>query len=79
LDDAADTASIDIHTATDRVVGDRLHVVFDEHRQPVRLTLEPGGEWTVVAVEPFELPRVGIAAPIMGARLTLRRAPQGST
>ena len=78
MDDSADTVSIDIHRETERVVGDRVHVVFDGGR-PVRLTTGPGGDWTVVAVEPFELPHSMAGPPEMGARLTLRRVSEGST
>jgi hypothetical protein len=61
------------------VVGDRVHVVFDEELRPLRLSLEPGGDWTVVAVEPFEPPRGGAWPTEMGARLMLRRVSQGGT
>ena len=78
MDDSADTVSIDIHRETERVVGDRVHVVFDGGR-PLRLITEPGGDWTVVAVEPFEF-LLGMAGPpAMGTRLTLRRVSQSST
>jgi hypothetical protein len=74
LDDTVCTVSIDINGATNRVVGDRVHVIFDEDENPLRLTLEPDGDWTVVAVEPFELPRNRPSLPAVGTRLTLRRA-----
>jgi hypothetical protein len=79
LDDAVDTVSSDIHTATDRAVGDEVHVIFDDDGQPLRLTLEPSGGWAVVAVEPLELPRGRAGPPGTGARLALRRVSQGST
>jgi hypothetical protein len=81
MTEGTDTVSIDIHIhrPTERAVGDRVHVVADEDESPLWLTTEPGGSWTVVPVEPFERPRVRPGPPAVGARLTLRRMPQGGT
>jgi hypothetical protein len=70
---SADTVSIDIHRPTERAVGDRVHVIFNEDGWPLRLITEPGGDWVVTSVESLEPQTAGFGPPLTGARITLRR------